>query len=189
MSPDEQVVYKEKKRVLRGYNASASTYDELYSQEQHEKYVSAIQYSCHVRSPVLDCGCGTGLILESSMLQGKVYVGVDYSRNMLLTAKSRVREAEQASLVQADVEHLPFKDGSFASLVSFSLLEDLPDWTKVFAEMSRVTKRASYMIVSSLKKNFQHDSFNTITAKLHLHVKDFLSINHVKDYVVICVNS
>ncbi len=69
--------------------------------------------------PVLEVPVGTGLVLKRALARRRratVVVGVDLSRAMLRRAQRRL--GTRAALVQADVMHLPFRDGAFAAVHS-----------------------------------------------------------------------
>ena len=173
---------------MRGYEACAAGYDELYSDEQDEKYRCLRDYWSQLCSPVLDCGCGTGRLLQSPWMQGKASVGVDCSLSMLMRARQRLREVEGIALVQADVEYLPFRDRTFNGVISFSVVEDLPEWARVIGEMSRVARKGSCIIMSSVRKAFRRKAFSELLAKSDVRLMRFIEERHVKDNVAICMN-
>ncbi len=185
----ESTKWREKKRILKGYDVFAPGYDELYSEEQDKKYASVSQYLNCIQPPVLDCGCGTGRLLQSSFMRDKTAVGIDYSYNMVSQAKKRLCHLSNIALVQADAEHLPFRDEVFGTVVSFSLFEDLPDWTCPLTEIYRVARKSSLVIISSLKSNFQHQAFSRLCSRLCLAPAYFLASEGLKDYVAVCTKN
>lgn len=69
----------------------------------------------HAGDCVVDLCTGTGAMLPwlSGRLGGDgLVVGLDFSRGMLLQARSRARHDPTVVLVEADAERLPFRDGS-----------------------------------------------------------------------------
>lgn len=84
---------------------------------------------------ILECGCGTGLILERLAEFARRAVGVDLSPGMLSLAEARGLEVKEAS-----VTALPFDDASFDVTCSFKVLAHVPDIGKALAEMARVTR-------------------------------------------------
>ncbi|MFO0675616.1 MAG: class I SAM-dependent methyltransferase [Polyangiaceae bacterium] len=84
---------------------------------------------------VLECGCGTGLILERIKEFAKVAKGIDLSPGMLELAKGRGLD-----VVEGSVTELPFAQNTFDVTVSFKVLAHVPDIRGALREMARVTK-------------------------------------------------
>ena len=71
---------------------------------------------------VLECGCGTGLILDRISQFAKRAAGIDLSPGMLERAKQRGLDVREGS-----VTDLPFDDASFDVTCSFKVLAHVPD--------------------------------------------------------------
>src|SRR5688500_38156 len=71
---------------------------------------------------ILECGCGTGLILERLAAFARRAAGIDLSPGMLELALSRGLEVKEGS-----VTALPFDDASFDVTCSFKVLAHVPD--------------------------------------------------------------
>jgi ubiquinone/menaquinone biosynthesis C-methylase UbiE len=84
---------------------------------------------------ILECGCGTGLILERLADFAKSTKGIDLSPGMLEKAKERGLDVTVGS-----VTDLPFEDASFDVTCSFKVLAHVPDISKALSEMARVTR-------------------------------------------------
>lgn len=89
--------------------------------------------------PLLDLGCGDGLIAEILFgPENPVDAGIDPWGEQL-------RQAAQSDAYrrvdQADGHHLPYADGSFASVFSNSVLEHVPNPSPVLNEVARVLRR------------------------------------------------
>ena len=84
---------------------------------------------------VLECGCGTGLILERVARFARRAAGIDLSPGMLELARSRGLDVREGS-----VTALPFDDATFDVTCSFKVLAHVPDIGKALAEMARVTR-------------------------------------------------
>ncbi len=87
-------------------------------------------------SPVLDLGCGDGHFAEVAWPQG-IEVGLDPWWTPLQEARER---AHHALLNHADGARMPYADGSFATVVSNSVLEHIPRVEPVIAEVARVLR-------------------------------------------------
>ena len=140
------------------YNETASGYDELYAEEQWEKYTLASR--CLSKWPggrLCDIGCGTLLYLEHVVAQGLLervnhYVGLDLSEGMLQQARRRLDKLHLGHLVeivQADAENIPLRGKVCGIAVSFTVIDLVEDPGRMLAELDRI---AGTSIVSSLKK-------------------------------------
>ncbi len=112
------------------------------------------------QGPVLDVGCG------SLVFTHKVYARygdrpvllLDRSLGMLLRAKERILEAlgelpENLLFVHADALDLPFRDGSFNTLLSFGLLHIFDQPSRLLTEMLRVKTPEGNLFATSLVAN------------------------------------
>jgi len=92
---------------------------------------------------ILDVGCGAGNIL--ALLPGD-RTGVDISDFMIKRAGESLRD--QAKIINADAEELPFPDGGFDRVIASSLLSHVLHPEKVIAELRRVLKPSGRVVVS-----------------------------------------
>jgi ubiquinone/menaquinone biosynthesis C-methylase UbiE len=90
---------------------------------------------------ILECGCGTGLILERLAGFASRAAGIDLSPGMLDHARERGLEVKEGSVTE-----LPFDDASFDLTCSFKVLAHVPDIGRALAEMARVTRPGGVMI-------------------------------------------
>lgn len=84
---------------------------------------------------VLECGCGTGLLLERFAGFARSAKGIDLSPRMLEKARERGLDVCEGSVTE-----LPFEDASFDVTCSFKVLAHVPQIGKALAEMARVTR-------------------------------------------------
>ncbi|MGO8999381.1 MAG: class I SAM-dependent methyltransferase [Polyangiaceae bacterium] len=84
---------------------------------------------------VLECGCGTGLLLERFASFARSAKGIDLSPGMLEKARQR-----NLDVCEGSVTALPFPDASFDVACSFKVLAHVPEIGKALAEMARVTR-------------------------------------------------
>lgn len=105
---------------------------------------------------VLDLGCGEGRHAITAYLEAAVtVVGVDLSLADLGTAASRFREFEDAddptrslTLACGSGLGLPFADASFDKVICAEVLEHVPDYRHMLAEIHRVLKPGGQLAVS-----------------------------------------
>lgn len=102
----------------------------------------------HTEGPrVLEVSFGTGYLL-GRYARGVEVHGVDYNRTMVETARRGLSRSERAaSLVQANVEGLPYRDGTFDSLVNTMAFSGYPNGSKALAEMTRVLRPGGKLIL------------------------------------------
>jgi ubiquinone/menaquinone biosynthesis C-methylase UbiE len=100
--------------------------------------------------PILDIGCGTGLLAEWLSEAGTPtagLVGLDLSRRMIERARARGLAA-----VEGDLERLPFRDGAFAAAVAFTALLIVPGSpAPALAEAARVLAPGGFLALSVLR--------------------------------------
>jgi SAM-dependent methyltransferase len=103
---------------------------------------------------ILDVPCGGGVALRGLRPgQGVAYVAADIAQPMLDRTLAAARERGVAGQVTpriADVENLPFLDGSFDLVVSFTGLHCFPDPARAVVEMARVVKRGGVISGSAI---------------------------------------
>jgi SAM-dependent methyltransferase len=87
--------------------------------------------------PLLDLGCGDGLIAQALFAPDQVDAGIDPWLDQLRKA---ARCGIYRWVQQADGHHLPYAGASFATAFSNSVLEHIPDVGPVVVEVGRVLK-------------------------------------------------
>jgi ubiquinone/menaquinone biosynthesis C-methylase UbiE len=90
---------------------------------------------------VLECGVGTGLLLDQIARFARSAKGIDLSPGMLEKARLRGLEVREAS-----VTSIPFIDESFDVTCSFKVLAHVPEIGKALSEMARVTRPGGVVV-------------------------------------------
>lgn len=93
-------------------------------------------------APILDAGCGTGLNLRH-LPAGSV--GIDINPRNVELLHERL---PNHTVVQGDVEALPFADASFGTVLCTEVIEHIPDPTAALAEYGRVLQPGGMLIGS-----------------------------------------
>jgi SAM-dependent methyltransferase len=96
----------------------------------------------HGTGPFLDAGCGTGLNLRH-LPAGST--GVDINPRNVDVLRARLPEM---TIVEGDIEALPFADATFGTVVCTEVLEHVPDPTSALAEIRRVLRPDGVLIGS-----------------------------------------
>ncbi len=105
---------------------------------------------------VLDLGCGEGRHAITAYLSERVHViGLDLSERDLTTASERFTDFELAgdeerslTFMRASGLELPFADASFDKVICAEVLEHIPDYRAMVAEIRRVLKPGGSLAVS-----------------------------------------
>jgi len=145
-------------RIIREkYCITAGGYDELYGEEQREKY--NVVFSSHPpRGTLLDIGAGTCLLLEyldSKRLLGDVsyYIALDLTICMLYFCARRVRKlgvGHLVDIVEAEATRLPLRDKSVDESYAFTVFDLALSVEDAVREQVRVTRR--YAVYTLMKK-------------------------------------
>lgn len=106
--------------------------------------------------PVLDLGCGDGFFAKIAF--GKIDVGIDVE-------DSRIGETEPdvyRRTVTYDGKKLPFKDGSFGTVVSNCVLEHIPNIDQVLRETYRVLKPGGEFVTTVMAEPWEKNLFGSL---------------------------
>lgn len=97
---------------------------------------------------ILDLGCGEGFV-TSHFLDGRFVVGLDNSKDSLLTAKQKIRRSN-IDFIRADITALPLKTASFDKITLLEVLEHLPEENHgtLGGEIDRILKTGGTLVVS-----------------------------------------
>ncbi|MEM2091767.1 MAG: methyltransferase domain-containing protein [Candidatus Bathyarchaeia archaeon] len=182
-------IWEEKRRVIRHYDRLAKIYDSLYGDEQRLKIKEILNAIDLCWSDlVLDVGCGTGLLFGHIHDLVSAIVGVDISLGALMVAKDFIKRIglKNVSLVRADADYLPFKDGIFDKVFAITLLQNLPNPILTLHEILRVSKKDSLIAVTGLKKSFSRRSFLEILFRAGMPSSIIECDENVKCHIAIC---
>jgi ubiquinone/menaquinone biosynthesis C-methylase UbiE len=90
---------------------------------------------------VLECGTGTGLLLERFTAFARSAKGIDLSPGMLERARERGLDVREAS-----VTAIPFEDESFDVTCAFKVLAHVREIGRALSEMARVTRQGGVVV-------------------------------------------
>jgi SAM-dependent methyltransferase len=109
----------------------------LFSEPHNRPLFDAVLSAAHIGpgSKLLDIGCGTGLALRLASDLGARVAGVDISPGLLAIAHERVPGAD---LRWADIQQLPFADGSFDAAIAVNAFPFAADPVAAIADAARV---------------------------------------------------
>jgi SAM-dependent methyltransferase len=98
--------------------------------------------SCNSRK-ILDAGCGTGINLALLAEFGEV-TGVDRSDEAIRFCHLR----HETNVRNAELEALPFAEGTFDLATALDVLEHIPDDGKALGEIVRVCKSGGHVLIT-----------------------------------------
>ncbi len=112
-----------------------------------------LRYHAH-ESPILDIGCGAGILANFLSSQGcKSVTGCDLSKNSLLEAEKR-DTLSQVHYQQADAASLPFTEKSFKVVTAMDLLEHVQQPQRVIQEAARVLDEGGLFFFHTFSRTF-----------------------------------
>jgi ubiquinone/menaquinone biosynthesis C-methylase UbiE len=101
------------------------------------------------RPRLLDIGAGTGRLGRSFVQAGDDYVAADLSLGMLREFMRKAHDGHCGTplLVQANGEHLPFRDGSFDAVMLVQIFGGMRGWRRLVGEARRVLRQSGVMLM------------------------------------------
>ncbi len=187
--PSQMSSWRKKRRVMYRYDLTAGMYEKRYADEQAAKIAAALAYvNLNNEGFVLDAGCGTGLLLKHVWNKVHVVVGIDLSRRTLQQARKRAKIYPSVLLIQADADHMPFRDGFFSQVFAVTLIQNAPNPIQTLREVKRVARKNAEIVVTGLKRVFSHEHFMKLVgdAGLKLVASHF---ERLPCYVAVCVKN
>jgi ubiquinone/menaquinone biosynthesis C-methylase UbiE len=136
----------------------ARDYDAMDHAQVNAAFVADFVTAWDGRGPILDVGTGTAQIpLELCRRTDRAeVVGIDLAEHMLAVGRQNVRRAgldKQIHLAHCDGKHLPYETGTFAAVISNSIVHHIPEPARVLAEMVRVASPGALLFVRDLLRS------------------------------------
>ncbi len=112
-------------------------------------------YAAGTPGPILDVGTGTAQIPIELCRRNPAFqlTAIDLADHMLAVGRENVRRAgleKQLRLERWDAKDMPCADGSFAAVISNSIVHHIPEPMAVFVEMVRVVQAGGVLFVRDL---------------------------------------
>ena len=124
------------------------------------------------RQPVLDVGCGGGLLTESLAHAGAEVTGIDLAPGMIEVA--RLHAAESGLTIDyrvASAEELARESpGRFAVVTCMEMLEHVPDPAAMVATLARLLSPGGALFVSTINRNLKSFLLAIVGAEYVLRV-------------------
>jgi ubiquinone/menaquinone biosynthesis C-methylase UbiE len=98
----------------------------------------------------LDAGCGTGTYTESITSMGHYYFAADLSASMLQILRKKHFVNTASTLVQADLQNLPFSDSTFDWILCTRVLSNISTPKQVLAELARTVRPGGRALITDV---------------------------------------
>ncbi|MBF0290603.1 MAG: methyltransferase domain-containing protein [Nitrospinae bacterium] len=173
-----------KSRVRAGFDHGSRFYGDSapFQDELGLQMVESLATLDHRGSVAIELGCGVGKLTRDVAGTGryKTVVGLDISGGMLKETQGRLRETGAvASLVQADMESLPFRNGSADIVFSNLVFHWLPELAEGFRQVERTLKKDGVFLTNILaEKTFAEIREALDAAQARIGAKSDPSIFH-----------
>lgn len=107
------------------------------------------------QGPVLDLGCGQGLVSEAVSDLGRNVFGIDIANERVKDTSSQFEDHASLHFLTARTQELPFRDSCFAAVVAFELFEHLlpKDAELMMREIRRTLQPGGRLILSTVNTN------------------------------------
>jgi 2-polyprenyl-6-hydroxyphenyl methylase/3-demethylubiquinone-9 3-methyltransferase len=111
------------------------------------------------RVRLLDVGCGGGVLAEEFARLGPQVTGIDIAESSLEVARAHARTAGLSIAYRAgSATELPFDGGSFEAVSCCDVLEHIPDWERVIAEVGRVLTPGGLFLFDTINRTAKSKS-------------------------------
>ncbi len=110
---------------------------------------------------VLDIGCGSGLFIKMADAKAATITGIDVSEQLLGIARQR---NPTATLLNQDMEHLPFDDKCFDLVTGFNSIQYAEDVFIVLKEAKRVLKDEGKLVIGVWGSGTECEALNVLAS-------------------------
>ena len=114
-----------KKKTAQSFGFEWTRFHELKSEKGFLEFVSPIDKDFFKNKRVLDAGCGNGSYAYYAASYGAEVIAIDFS-DAVSVAQENTKNMD-VQVVQADITHSPFKEGTFDYIFSIGVLHHLPE--------------------------------------------------------------
>lgn len=197
----------ERLEAIRGRHAEeAASWFQRHAEQWdrlREMHVGEAEVEVAVRSALdgfeadlhVDLGTGTGRMLELLATQARAAVGIDFSREMLRVARTRLERAQFAhcQVRHGDIQRLPLADGCADLVTIHHVLHFLDEPAAALREAARLLRRDGRLIIvdfaphhlESLRSEFAHRRLGFADAEMRQWLQGCglaaIQVQHLRD--------
>ena len=152
MTPEEY-----KKLSIKEFTQAAKVYDSghagIYEMCKDDYPPILAELEKEEFHDVLDCGCGTGPMIEllHEKYPDKHYVGLDLTPEMIRVAQAK--NLSNTEFLVGDSENLPFAEGSFDAVICSNSFHHYPNPQDFFNSAYRVLKKGGRLFLYTSEEN------------------------------------
>ena len=126
---------------------------------------------------ILDYGCGTGYGVMTISEHAKGAIGVDINQQMIDYCNERYRKVNVSfKKVQAEYP-LPYENGVFDIIVSFQVIEHLPNVQRYLYETKRLLKDEGLLFITTPNRKYRLLPFEKSWNPEHIREYSYKSLN------------
>lgn len=150
--------------------------------ESEARYKFASDYINENTNLILDIGCGEGWGLDFLRKKSRHIVGIDYSKEVIVLAKSKFKNIKNCDFVAMDACCLAFKNRIFDTVCALEILEHLENSKEFFREIKRVLTDKGAFILTSPNKIYW-DKLSIIRSPFHINEYSYQELKkELRDY-------
>jgi 2-polyprenyl-3-methyl-5-hydroxy-6-metoxy-1,4-benzoquinol methylase len=127
---------------------------------------------------ILDYGCGSGYGVMAISEHAKSVIGVDINKQIIDHCNERYKKVN-VSFKQVNAEYpLPYENGVFDIIVSFQVIEHLPDVSRYLSELKRLLKDEGLLFIATPNRNYRLLLFEKPWNPEHIREYSYKSLNN-----------
>ncbi|KTD63019.1 biotin synthase BioC [Legionella santicrucis] len=172
--------------ISKAFNQHATEY-EVAAKVQQEigvRLLERLHYLNMKPQRILDLGCGPGFFSQelARMYPKAQVVGLDLAQIMLFQARKKQSWRRRWSLVAADMQRMPFADGTFDLIFANQVIHWGDSLMHVFRELNRVINTNGCLMFTTLGPDtFQELKAAWFGVNHYAHVNEFVDMHDVGD--------
>ena len=139
-------VARNRESIMKGFARQARAFARSPLQRDPERLGRLLAFAApRPDEAALDVACGPGIVTAALARRAGLVVGVDLAREMIDEARGA-----GGLYLRADVERLPFKDGSFDLVICRNACHHFADPPVVAREMRRVARLGGRVVIEDM---------------------------------------
>jgi ubiquinone/menaquinone biosynthesis C-methylase UbiE len=170
----ENKIFMPAEHMDKLYNSKNPLVSYAHNNRLKNIYLKIKQYKKFNSEKLLDLGCGEGHLLN--YLNSKIkmeYYGIDLTEVSVNSAKKR---CPWAKITLGDASKTKYPNSYFDFIACTEIIEHIPNYLKVFSEMSRILKTNGYLVIT-----FPNE-FNWTVGRFMLRRKPIKVIDHFNSF-------